>query len=169
MAFEARPPTENENETPPQQAPAEFATTVLTPSGTGAVSKRSLGKSGPSNQQRSGRTAAKRKPEKKTPPSAKKAAKKASPGQGIRKRAGTAAAKKSGGWKGGPSVAGRKPSAEQKTATKKNPVRKVASALAKRATKRAGAGRAAGTPTRTGKGTRTGSARTPGARGGGRR
>lgn len=167
MAFEARPPTENETETPPQQAPAELATTVLTPSGTGAVSKRSLGKSGPSTQRR--RTAAKRKPEAKTPPSAKKAAKKASPGQGIRKRAGTAAAKKSGGWKAGPRVAGRKPSAEQKTATKKNPVRKVASALAKRVTKRAGAGRAAGTPTRTGKGTRTGSARTPGARGGGRR
>jgi hypothetical protein len=157
MSFEARPPTEAE--TPPQQAPAELATTVLTPSDTGAVSKRSQGKSGPST--RKARTAAKRKPEAKTPPSAKKAAKKATPGQGIRKR-GAAAAKKSSGWKAGPRVAGRKPGAEQKAATKKTPARKGAAAKTKRAaTKRAG-----GTPTRTGKGTRTGSARTPGARGG---
>ncbi|NMO18591.1 hypothetical protein HPC49_30310 [Pyxidicoccus fallax] len=167
MSFEARPPTDAD--APPQQAPAELATTVLTPSDTGAVSKRAPGKSGPSTTRR--RTAAKRKPEAKTPPSAKKAARKATPGQGIRKRAGTAAAKKSGGWKAGPSVAGRKPSAAQKTNTKKTPARKAASAP-KRAAGRV-TGRTAGTPTRTGKGTRTGSARTtgarPGARGGGRR
>lgn len=157
MSFEARPPTEAE--TPPQQAPAELATTVLTPTDTGAVSRRSQGKTGSST--RKGRTAAKRKPEAKTPRGAKKAAKKVTSGQGVRKR-GAAAAKKSGGWEAGPRVAGRKPSAAQKRTTQKTPARKSTAARTKRAT----TGRTGGTPTRTGKGTRTGSARTPGARGG---
>src|SRR5688572_17526612 len=124
MSMESqRPPQEAEHENtagmiaptnPPGQVPAS-----VTPTGE-AGGRRKLGKSGPPGPARKGRTVAKRKPEKKRPAPAKKAARKNT-------RATSKTFREKEGWRTGEKVGGRKPSAEQKKGpTKKaGPARKT--------------------------------------------
>jgi DNA-binding protein HU-beta len=132
MSIESpRPPQEAEHENtaemiaptanPPGQVPAS-----VTPTGE-AGGRRRLGKSGPPGPARKGRTVAKRKPEKKHPAPAKKAA-----ARRKNTRATTKTFREKEGWSTEPKVGGRKPSAQQKKGpTKKaGPARKT---LAKRA------------------------------------
>jgi hypothetical protein len=136
MSMESqRPPQEAEHENtaemmaptanPPGQAPAS-----VTPTGE-AGGRRKMGKSGPPGPAAKGRTVAKRKPEKKRPVPAKKAA------RAKNTRATTKTFRAKEGWDTGPKVGGRKPSADQKKGpTKKaGPARKT---LAKRAAAKTG-------------------------------
>lgn len=129
MIESQRPPQEAEHEhtsemiaptNPPGQAPAS-----VTPTGE-AGGRRKMGKSGPPGPAAKGRSVARRKPEKKRPAPAKKAA-------GAKNtRATTKTFRAKEGWDTGPKVGGRKPSADQK----KGPTKKAGPAqktLAKRA------------------------------------
>lgn len=153
MSMESpRPPQEAEQEnTAEMMAPTTHQVPAsLTPTGE-AGARRKLGKSGPSA--RKGRTVAKRKPEKKRPAPAKKAARKNT-------RATSKTFREKTGWRTGEKVGGRKPSAEQKkgptkktgparktvakrtaaktaTAARRAPAAKRAPAAAKRTAKRA--------------------------------
>ncbi|HYO58465.1 hypothetical protein [Archangium sp.] len=132
MSIESpRPPQEAEHQNtaemmaptanPPEQAPAS-----VTPTGE-AGARRKMGKSGPPGPARKGRTVAKRKPEKKHPAPAKKAA-----ARRKNTRATTKTFREKSGWSTEPKVGGRKPSAQQK----KGPIKKAGPArktLAKRA------------------------------------
>ncbi len=135
MSLESpRPPQEAEHQNtaemmaptanPPGQAPAS-----VTPTGE-AGGRRKMGKSGPPGPAAKGRTVAKRRPEKKRPAPAKKAASKNT-------RATTKTFREKEGWDTKPKVGGRKPSADQKKGpTKKaGPARKT---LAKRAAAKTG-------------------------------
>jgi hypothetical protein len=129
MSIESRPPQEAEQQNtaemiaptanPPGDAPAS-----VTPTGERG-GRRKMGKSGPPGPAMKGRSVAKRRPEKKRPASAKKAARK-----NTRATSKTFRAKE--GWDTTPKVGGRKPSASQK----KGPIKKAGPAqktLAKRA------------------------------------
>ena len=119
MSIESnRPPQEAEHENtaemiaptnPPGQAPAS-----VTPTGE-AGGRRKMGKSGPPGPAAKGRTVAKRKPEKKRPVPAKKAA------RAKNTRATTKTFREKAGWDTAPKVGGRKPSADQK----KGPIKKA--------------------------------------------
>lgn len=130
MSIEAnRPPKEAETRSgaesisPPGTLPVQVPASI-TPTGR-AGARRKLGKTGPAKK---GRTVAKRKPEKKGP--AKKVVEKAT----TRTRAGKGSFREEPktGWRTRERVGGRKPSAEQKSLTKKRgPAEKT---VAKRAT-----------------------------------
>lgn len=124
-----RPPQEAEQQNtaemiaptanPPGEAPA-----AVTPTGERGA-RRKMGKSGPPGPARKGRTVARRRPEKKRPAPAKKAARKNT-------RATSKTFREKAGWDTKPKVGGRKPSASQK----KGPIKKAGPArktLARRA------------------------------------
>ncbi|OJT18376.1 hypothetical protein BO221_40605 [Archangium sp. Cb G35] len=121
MSIESpRPPQEAEQQNtaemiapaanPPDQRPAS-----VTPTGE-AGGRRRMGKSGPPGPARKGRTVAKRKPEKKRPAPAKKAA-----ARRKNTRATSKTFREKEGWRTEPKVGGRKPSASQK----KSPIKKT--------------------------------------------
>jgi len=138
MSIESRPPQEAEQQNTAEMIsptanphPADQAPASISPTGQPG-GRRKMGKTGPPGPAMKGRSAAKRKPEKKRPAPAKKAA----PAKNT--RAGEASSfRKKEGWKTEPKVGGRKPSADQK----RSPTKK--SAPAKKAAARRATGKSA--------------------------
>jgi hypothetical protein len=143
MTHESQSP--EETGTPPG-GPQTEDVPVLAISGTGAVSKRKTGKTGPAAKK--ARTAAKRKPLAK-PPAPRKGATRKTAAKAASGKSFKSADEASGGWRTKAKVGGRKPSAAQtkrgaktgsakakKAAARAAPLRPLARKAAKKATRR---------------------------------